>query len=130
MATTTAQVIISSTNLLSSSLSINPNLPLQQSDGSSVESSTFLAATKHVGTSIYTWYVASAYGNNGAAKVYIKNNDTTFANFVTITIGSQTLGRLYGGDWALIPWDATNDFKATNNNSGTTIEHMLLHEGA
>ena len=130
MATTTAQVIISSTNLLSSSLSINNTRTLKQSDGTDVDESTGLAATKNGTTGIYTLYLASAYGNNGAAKVYIKNNDTTFANFVTITIGSQTLGRLYGGDWALIPWDATNDFKATNNNSGTTIEHMLLHEGA
>ena len=130
MATTTARITITSTDLLSASLSVNNTKTLKQSSAADIAESTGLAARKKGDTSIYTIHAAADYGNNGAAKVYVKNNDTTFANFVTITIGSQTLGRLYGGDWALIPWDTTNDFKVTNNHADTTVEHMLFHEGA
>ena len=129
MATTTAQVIISSTNLLSASLSVNNTRTLKQSDGTDIAQSTPLAATKAGDTSIYTIYSAADFNDDEAAKVYIRNNDTTHANYVTITLGSQVLGRLYGTDWALIPWDCTDDFKVTNSDAGTTIEHMLFHEG-
>lgn len=129
MATTTAQVIISSTNLLSASLSVNNTRTLKQSDGTDIAQSTGLAATKDNTTNIYTIYAASDFNDDEAAKVYIRNNDTTHANYVTITLGSQVLGRLYGTDWALIPWDCTDDFKVTNSDAGTTIEHMLFHEG-
>jgi len=129
MATTTAQVIISSTNLLSASLSVNNTRTLKQSDGTDIAQSTGLAATFANSTNIYTIYDASKFADDEAAKVYIRNNDTTHANYVTITLGSQVLGRLYGTDWALIPWDCTDDFKVTNNDAGTTIEHMLFHEG-
>ena len=129
MATTTAQIVISSTDLLSATLTINNTRTLKQSGGTDIAETTGLAITKAGNTSIYTVYDASKFADDEAAKVYIRNNDTTHANYVTITLGSQVLGRLYGTDWALIPWDCTDDFKVTNNNSGTSIEHMLFHEG-
>ena len=129
MATTTAQIVISSTDLLSATLTINNTRTLKQSGGTDIAETTGLAVTKSGDTNIYTIYAAADFNDDEAAKVYIRNNDTTHANFVTITLGSQVLGRLYGTDWALIPWDCTDDFKVTNSNSGTSIEHMLFHEG-
>ena len=129
MATTTARVVISSTDLLSAALTIDNTRTLKIAAGTDVAQSTGLAATKAGDTNIYTIYTAANYNDNEAAKVYIRNNDTTHGNYVLITIGSTTLGRLYGTDWALIPWDTTGDFKVTNSDAGTTVEHMLLHEG-
>ena len=129
MATTTAQIVISSTDLLSATLTINNTRTLKQSGGTDIAETTGLAITKAGNTSIYTVYDASKFADDEAAKVYIRNNDTTHANYVTITLGSQVLGRLYGTDWALIPWDCTDDFKVTNSDAGTTIEHILFHEG-
>ena len=129
MATTTARVVISSTDLLSAALTIDNTRTLKQSGGTDIAQSTGLGTTKNGGTSTYTVYAAADYNNDEAAKIYIRNNDTTHANFINIIIGSTAIGRLYGTDWALIPWDTSGDFKVTNNDVGTIIEHMLLHEG-
>ena len=129
MATTTARVVISSTDLLSAALTIDNTRTLKQSGSTDIAQSTGLGTTKNGGTSIYTLYDKDDYNDSEAAKVYIRNNDTTHANFITITIEAEVVGRLYGTDWALIPWSTTGHFKVTNNDAGTTIEHMLLHEG-
>ena len=130
MPTTTAQVIISSTDLLSAALTVSNTKTLKQSSAADIAESTGLAARKKGDTNIYTIHAAADYGNNGAAKVYIKNNDATFANFVTITIGSQTLGRLYGGDWLFMPTLAPDgsDLKVTpSTTDSVTLEYMALY---
>ena len=43
---------------------------------------------------------------NGANKVYLKNMSTTPAEYYTIHVDGEELGRLYAGDWAFFPWNA------------------------
>ena len=39
--------------------------------------------------------------------MYLKNLSTTAAQFFTVTIDQEEIGRLYAGDWMFMPWSAT-----------------------
>ena len=56
-------------------------------------------------------YRAGDYTANGANKVYIKNASTTPAEFFTVHIDQEEIGRLYAGDWMFMPWNATSGTK-------------------
>jgi hypothetical protein len=79
---------------------------------------------------------ANAEGNDLAAKVYIINKSTDPSLYVTVTINTQTIGKLYAGDWMFIPWSQTDtaasiEVAATNWTSSTgdiPVEYALFHE--
>ena len=45
---------------------------------------------------------------NGANKVYLKNLSTTAAEYFTVYIDQEEMGRLYAGDFAFFPWSAVD----------------------
>ena len=57
-------------------------------------------------------YRADDATTNGANKVYLKNMSDTITEYYTVHIDGEELGRLYSGDWAFFPWDATAGTKA------------------
>ena len=83
-----------------------------------------------------------------AAKLYIKNLGTSTTEFFTIGFGNSSgsgthtatngdatafeLGRLYGGDWMIIPWLAvgtTGDITiAPSVSTEMDVEYMAFHE--
>jgi len=135
MATTIASLNITSTDLLSDSLSLTAIATLTNAGSSTgVTQTTGLARKKSEATDLYILYDRSALAMPAASahKVYIKNLSTTAAQFVTITIAGEELGRLYAGDWCFFPWSAhddANDISITPSISGAlTIEHMLFFE--
>ena len=93
---------------------------------------------------------AQAYGTPEAtavnsSKLYIKNTGSSSTDFVTIGLGDATgaeelddgtsqitLGKLYGGDWMLIPYHGianVGDVLAKPSTAEvTTIEWMLFFE--
>jgi hypothetical protein len=133
MATTTAQLILTSTDLLSDSLSLSSIATL-----TTAGSSTGLTTTSGLGrktttsTSQYILFDADDYASGPAKahKIYLKNLSTTAAEYFTITANSEDIGRLYAGDWAFFPWnnhDGTADIKITPSvSSSITLEYMLL----
>ena len=44
---------------------------------------------------------------DGANKVYLKNLSSLAAEYYTVHIDGEELGRLYAGDWTFFPWNAT-----------------------
>ena len=73
-------------------------------------------------------------GTGKAAKVFIINKSTVADEYVTVTIISQVIGKLYAGQWAFFPWtqlDASSDLKVTASAEGKSmpVEYMLMHEG-
>ena len=67
---------------------------------------------------------ADDYTNDGANKMYLKNTSETAAEYFTVYLtgdrGGEThtyadglieIGRLYAGDWAFFPWNATGGTK-------------------
>ena len=79
---------------------------------------------------------ANAEGNDLSAKVYIINKAADPSLYLTITVNSQTIGKLYGGDWMFIPWSQTDvsadiEVAATNWSASTgdvPVEYALFHE--
>jgi hypothetical protein len=132
MATTTAQLILTSTDLLSDSLSLSSIATL-----TTAGSSTGLTGTEGLGrkktanTSEYTLFAAADATDDKAHKIYLKNLSTTASEYFIVEVAGTVVGRLYAGDWAFFPWAAdttgTNcDVDITPSASDMTLEYMLF----
>ena len=79
--------------------------------------------------------------DNTAAKVYVRNigaGKGTFdkSTYVTISIGDtggtpQEVGRLYGGDWLLMPLTVVDDkdvVATPENNNAVVLEYVMFYE--
>jgi len=132
MATTIAQLTLTSTDLLSDSLAVSSVATL-----TAAGSSTGLTRTEGLGrketanTSEYTLFDASQHTDDKAHKIYLKNLSTTAAEYFIVEIAGTVVGRLYAGDWAFFPWAAdttgTNcDVDITPSANDMMLEYMLL----
>ena len=131
MATTTATIVLSSTDLLSDELSLTSTATLTQAGNSTGLTGTEGLARKTVtgGHAQYTLFDGSAFTADKAHKVYLKNLSTTASEYFLITVNAEDVGRLYAGDWALIPWSAhdnDNDIKIDPSANDMTLEYMLF----
>ena len=74
------------------------------------------------------------YTANKANKVYICNSSTDATDYITITIIAEEIGRLYAGDWMLMPWSAATTLSniyvtaATQTNTAI-VDYMVIGEG-
>ena len=119
MATTIATISLSSSDLTSSNLGFTATNSVNKAGTSTgVELTSGLART----TTLYasasviestTLFRSDDALTNGANKVYLKNLSTTAAEFFTVYIDQEEMGRLYAGDWAFFPWAATAGTKET-----------------
>ena len=79
--------------------------------------------------------------DNTAAKVYVRNigdgkGNIDKSTYVTISIGDtggtpQEIGRLYGGDWLLMPLTVVDDkdvVAAPENNNTVVLEYIMFFE--
>ena len=113
MATTTATITINSTDLLTDELSLSSSATLTNAGGGTGMTQTSgLARKTTASTDQYTLFRADDYLANKASKIYMKNTSATGAEYFDIHIDDEKLGSLYAGDWALIPWSATDGVKA------------------
>tara|TARA_R110000737_G_scaffold344980_1_gene372802 strand:+ start:233 stop:946 length:714 start_codon:yes stop_codon:yes gene_type:complete len=118
MATTTATVTLSSTDLLSSVLNFSTTSVL-----SIAGHATGLSLTSGLGKTNFTIaapgsrskviYRADDAATDKANKVYLKNLSATASEFFTVYIDQEEMGRLYAGDWAFFPWSATQGTRET-----------------
>jgi len=131
MATTTATITLASTDLLSDELALTTSTSLVQAGtATGIVQAAGLSRKTTTSTNAVTLFAAADYVDDKANKVYIKNTETTAANYIIVSHGSTAIGRLYAGDWALIPWEGSGDFKYTPGQSdSTTVEFMMFHEG-
>mgnify|MGYP003140350920 FL=1 len=131
MATTTATITINSTDLLSDELSLSTTATLTNAGGSTGLTDVSGLARKTVtgGHAQYTLFDGSDYTADKAHKLYLKNISTTASEFFLITVNAEDVGRLYAGDWALIPWSAHDndcDIKIDPSANDMTLEYMLF----
>jgi len=113
MATTTATITLASADMLTDVLSFSTTSTLTTagtstglSQTSGLSRKTTSAASAAAIQSV-TLFRADDALNSGANKVYLKNLSTTAAQFFTVTIDQEEIGRLYAGDWMFMPWSAT-----------------------
>jgi len=118
MATTTATITINSTDLLTDELSLTSTATLTTAGTSTGVTQTSGLARKTTSAAsaaaiqAVNLYRAGDYTADGANKVYVKNTSTTAAEYFTVHIDQEELGRLYAGDWMFMPWNATSGTKA------------------
>ena len=74
------------------------------------------------------------YTANKANKIYICNAGTDATDYVVVTINTGDIGRLYAGDWMLMPWSASSSasnifITAASQTSTGIIDYMVIGEG-
>jgi hypothetical protein len=73
-----------------------------------------------------------------AAKIYIRNigdgkGNVDKSTYVEVGINSQVVGRLYGGDWLLMPLTVIDGDDVTvnpENNNTVVLEYIMFYEEA
>ena len=153
MATTTATITISSSDISDNSISISNTATLSKAgtttglDKTSGLRRRTLAATTAVDLIQLDHFqeTGEVLTDNKSATVYIKNIGTSSAEHVKVCIGqedaspdTEEIGRLYGGDWMFIPCAAVWTSADHNNNEdiyvipsntdSVTIEWMIIYE--
>ena len=130
MATTTATITLSSSDLSSQALSISEMTTLLKAgDTIGLDQTTGLNRKLYPEAQTGTTIIDEAdYVNDKAHKVYIKNVGTSTTVYFTMQIGGVTIGRLYGGDWMFIPYDGGADITFYSNAVNMTLEHMVIYE--
>tara|TARA_R100000458_G_scaffold57094_1_gene62766 strand:+ start:827 stop:1228 length:402 start_codon:yes stop_codon:yes gene_type:complete len=132
MATTTASLTLSSSDLSSDALSISVTQTLYK-DGTTIgldqttglAKKTFAAASSNQNIAL-----ASAYTSDQNHRLFIKNPGSSTTDSVTVVIGSGhvVIGKLYGGEFLFIPWDGTNDVDVTTSATNMSVEYMIISE--
>jgi len=159
MATTTATITLASSDLTSSALSLTNTMTLHKAATcTGIEETTGLArkkftAANHVDLLVAGSGVAADVTASKSAKVYIKNIGSDSTKYFKIGIGKASggsteegfdvadsserysqIGRLYSGDWMLIPWqaDSTSGYGDITIMPSTaeemTVEYMVFFE--
>ena len=139
MATITASVNISS-DIMSYPTRINKTMTMTKANTcTGLRQTTGLASRRYTAV---TQVVLHAYNDDtvtsgGANKVYIRNTGSDKAQYFIITLADTTdaveeVGRLYGGDWMLMPWEAAsadhNIYVQPSTAEVTTLEYMVFFE--
>jgi len=141
MATTTATITVASTDVADNAISVtNTSTLTTAGTDTGLSETTGLSRLKTSSGSNtilldhgLTSGVAANVTADKSAKVYIKNiNDRgDGTKFVTILIVDREIGRLYGGDWMLIPWSGGSgediEFTASDTTE-TTLEYCVFYE--
>ena len=137
MATTTASITLSSSDLLTDNLSLSSTMNLYQhgTTATGLDEMNYHRLVIPTGTS-FDLIAESAALSEDASYVYICNKNTDVTHYCIISINSEVIGRLYAGDWLFMPWDcdlthATADSSIEIEAVGheTIIEYALFHNG-
>ena len=112
MATINATLTIGSGDLLTSNLAFSVASTLSKAGSANgLTKTSGLARTNFLSTDPASrskiLYRADDAATNGSNKVYLKNLSTAVAEFFTVYIDHEEMGRLYAGDFAFFPWSAT-----------------------
>jgi len=107
MATTTATIAISSSDIMSGQIvSLSKSNTLKQAGvKTGIEQTTGLAMKTLESVSkvdLITYDNDNIVGN--AAKLYVKNTSSSTDQYVQVLVNSEEFARLYGGDFMFIPY--------------------------
>ena len=141
MATTTATINISSSDIADNAISVSNTSTLYTAGtNTGITETTGLGRKKFAtGSNVVlldgglTSGIAADVTADKSAKVYLKNmNDRgDGTKYVNILLAAVEIGRLYGGDWMFIPWCAASgkdiEFTASDATE-TTLEYTCFYE--
>tara|TARA_R110000824_G_scaffold59828_1_gene160349 strand:+ start:83 stop:514 length:432 start_codon:yes stop_codon:yes gene_type:complete len=143
MATTTATITLTSSDIADNSFSVSNTATLTTAGtDTGFTKTTGLTRVTTSATSNVVLLDSSATGGVQVAanatdidkgKLFVQNlNDRgDGSKYVTVLLTAIEIGRLYGGDWMFIPWDGGdgNDVEITpSSTTDTTLEYMLFYQ--
>ena len=141
MATTTAAITISSSDMMDNTINISNSSTLNTAGTSTgITETTGLGRVKLATTTaldIITYAnIVGITSADLAHKVYIKNTGSSTTQSVKILIGNTggtpvAIGNLYGGDWMFFPWSAGSNEDIVADPSTTdevVLEYMVFFE--
>jgi len=144
MATTTASITLSSSDLLTDNLSLSATTTLYEhgTTATGVDECNYHRANIPTGTQ-FDLIQDSAALSDKANYVYIVNKNTDVTDYLIVSIRNKVIGRLYAGDWLFMPWsDNTTATAGSDDPSGDdssisvraythecTVEYALFHVG-
>tara|TARA_R100000234_G_scaffold117699_1_gene96642 strand:+ start:1051 stop:1473 length:423 start_codon:yes stop_codon:yes gene_type:complete len=121
--------------------SISEEMIMTKADGEiALEETTGLAQRTFSGNTTQVVLIdvsAESVTANGANKVYIRNTTKDKTKYFKVTLADTTddteeIGRLYGDDWMLMPWlatDANEDIMVQpSSSSKMTLEYAVFHQ--
>ena len=138
MATTTASLTLTSTDLFDDSLSISNTSTLHKAGTTiGLDQTTGLTKTYVTATQQFDPFpvVKGATNADENGRVYIANLSEEITEYIIVTIGDLVVGRLYAGDFLWMPWSPklqhVNDIEITPSvATGMWIEFMAIHNFA
>ena len=138
MATTTASITLSSSDLLTDNLSLSATMNLYQGGTTATGLEEFRMERMELPTGTqFDLIEATTAATEDANYMYIINKNTDVTDYVIISIKDEVIGRLYAGDWMFFPWDAdavdldANDsaVEARAYTHAVVLEYCLFHNG-
>ena len=111
--------------------SANPNVGLEETTG--------LRTKKFTSTTAAVIVEHDELTDDRAHKVYIRNASTNKAEFFYVAYHAsaaaattaETIGKLYGGDWMLMPYDGNVNITVASSTASETqyLEYMVFADG-
>jgi len=137
MATTTAQIDITS-DIMSYPISISKSMVLKKLQSAvGIEETSGLRSRKFTTTTATEIVDHLDFPDDKAHKLYIRNTGSSKVNNFIISYHASaagattaaTIGRLYGGDWMLMPYDGNVDINVASTTTDTmSLEYMVFAE--
>ena len=138
MATTTANITLSS-DIADSNISVSNETELYTA-GTTTGLTTMTSVTKVLSSTNQVDLITTGSVSTTHAYVYINNPSTDHTEFFNITIGNagggsatdtEEIGRLYGGDWLLMPLTVVDDkdvVAAPSTDNTVVLEYIMFFE--
>ena len=127
MATTTAALTITSTDLVGDALSLSTTTTLNKAGNTAGLDQTtgmnvaYLTATAAI--DLFPALVEGSLAFTGKSSwVYICNKSTDETEYALVTIGGINIGRLYGGDYLWMPWSMKKTAHADNHHGDIELK--------
>ena len=134
MATINANISLSTNIYAGNNISFNKSMTMTKA-GTNVglENTSGLNAKSVTSTTAFKLFDNTDATTLKASKVYIRNTGSSTRDFFYIGFGEdlgaatvETIGRLYGGNWMLIPWDAVAATSHDIYAKASTAEPMTI----
>jgi len=138
MATINATINISS-DIMSYPISINKTMTMKKLQScNGLDETTGLRTKKFTSTTAAVIVEHDELTDDKAHKLYVRNASTDKTNYFYVAYNAssagsaetETIGKLYGGDWMLMPYDGNVNITVASNTTETQyLEYMVFADG-
>ena len=140
MATTTATINVTS-DILDNPITISKTMTMMKDANRTIglDETTGLRTKKFTATTAAVIVEHDELTDDKAHKLYIRNASTSKANFFYVAYNAsaaaaataETIGKLYGGDWMLMPYNGNVNITVASSTATETqyLEYMVFADG-